>query len=626
MSAPTPPKGSLEDLFRHHLLESGAAAVPPRPLVWEQLDTSLLLAQNEHYRRRLRTYRWAVAASLLLTAMVGGGWWHSQQQAASLPLAQATANEAAARSGAGAAAGLAAAPSLAAPHVASTSPTSTPASIAQPATLSVSPSLLASASSPATSSRRAGRQRPLGQAGTLAAVRPGYQATGRPATGLPTATGQLGAAARPEASLAAGGSAGLAPASARLAANAGGIAASLPATLATREATNSLAGNTAGLVALAGPASGVAASDGATARAASAGAAGEAPGAVAVSQPGAAPATALAATGSRQAAGTSPTADAQAADAPAIWSASPAVLAELNNAPRPELLTPPTAEELRMGRDAALATGPTPTRPATLRAPAAGAGLPLTTASEWQLGASYTASAFQPNIDFLRPLTAYDPALGATSAYFTQVASTEFRNHLRAGLGQRLNVWASRRLGVGHWSLRLGAEASHNEAHSASSVDFVGEQVYSLTYARPATPQLRPTRYAYTMLSLPVELRRGNSLRTGWSLYGRVGGALSALFNVRSDVDGSPEAARTYSLTTENSPYRRLTASVRGGLGVQLRPANHQWTFSLGPVAETGIFSLNANPSQNFWHQQRPYSLGLEAGVELGGVPHLLPR
>ncbi|TVT41629.1 hypothetical protein FNT36_09355 [Hymenobacter setariae] len=91
MDSQSPPKGSLEELFRHHLLESEAAAVPPRPLVWDQIDNSLLLAENEKYRRRLLVHRWGMAASLLLAALAGGGWWHSQQPA-SPNLVSATGN------------------------------------------------------------------------------------------------------------------------------------------------------------------------------------------------------------------------------------------------------------------------------------------------------------------------------------------------------------------------------------------------------------------------------------------------------------------------------------------------------------------------------------------------------
>ena len=67
------PTGSLEDLFRHHLGEEAAA--PPRPMLWDQIDNSLLVRQNETYRRRLAATRWVAAASLLLATLAGTGWW-----------------------------------------------------------------------------------------------------------------------------------------------------------------------------------------------------------------------------------------------------------------------------------------------------------------------------------------------------------------------------------------------------------------------------------------------------------------------------------------------------------------------------------------------------------------------
>ena len=67
------PTGNLEELFRHHLGEE--AAVPPRPMLWDQIDNSLLIRQNETYRRRLAATRWVAAASLLLASLAGTGWW-----------------------------------------------------------------------------------------------------------------------------------------------------------------------------------------------------------------------------------------------------------------------------------------------------------------------------------------------------------------------------------------------------------------------------------------------------------------------------------------------------------------------------------------------------------------------
>jgi len=244
-------------------------------------------------------------------------------------------------------------------------------------------------------------------------------------------------------------------------------------------------------------------------------------------------------------------------------------------------------------------------------------------ARHWQYGLAYTASSFQPNIDFTKAAGGYSASYGINSASITRTAAVEYRNNLRAGLGQRLSGWAARRLGASRWSLRTGLELAQNTATSASSVAFVGEQVADLSYTQAGAGPPQRTSYRYRSASVPAELHYANPLKTGFSLYGRVGALVSALLNVRSDVDGSPEATRTYSLVSANSPYRRLTGSVRGGAGMQYRPAGHQWALNLGPVAELGILSLNSDPSQDFLHQQRPYSFGLEAGLELGRPPKL---
>jgi hypothetical protein len=51
---------------------------------------------------------------------------------------------------------------------------------------------------------------------------------------------------------------------------------------------------------------------------------------------------------------------------------------------------------------------------------------------------------------------------------------------------------------------------------------------------------------------------------------------------------------------------------------MQYRPAGASWLVALGPAAEAGLNTLNAEPSQSYWHQNRPYSVGLEASVEFG--------
>jgi hypothetical protein len=247
-------------------------------------------------------------------------------------------------------------------------------------------------------------------------------------------------------------------------------------------------------------------------------------------------------------------------------------------------------------------------------------------AHHWQYGLAYATSAYQPNIDWARPATAYPTTLGTSSASLTRSAAAEYRDNLRLGLGQRLSLWAARRLGNGRWTLRTGLEVAQNTATSASSVAFVGEPVADVSYTQagfaysPASTahRLQRTSFRYRSVSVPAELRYANPLKTGFSLYGRVGAFVSALLNVRSEVADSPEATRTYTLQSASTPYRTLSGGLRGGGGLQYRPASHQWSLNFGPVAELGILSLNADPSQNFWEQQRPYSFGFEAGVELG--------
>lgn len=527
MNPSTPPKGSLEELFRHHLLESEAAAVPPRAQVWEQVDNRLLLAQNEKYRRRLVAYRWAMAASLLLASLAGGGWWRSQQGTAPAgTLAQATGPASSQPAG------------QPAPTVGSAITTLSPAAAVATATRSLSTTnssaidqtatLLASAQSSSTSTLAARRS------GTRAGI--GHHAA-RPDAASPTGS-TLGFGTELATSFQRG----------QFGTGSTGATSSDVATTRTAlEPTDQLATD------------------------------------LQPTTPGSA-LPALVTTGS--------------AAAEASLATRQASLAALSQASLPPKVT-----------EVALTPGP-----------------PLELARRWQYGLAYSASSYQPNIDWTKPTTAYNSALGFSSASITRSAAAEYRENLRPGLGQRLSLWASQRLGNGRWTLRTGLEVAQNTASSASSVAFVGEQVADVSYTQAgfvsnsaASPhRLQRTTYRYRSVSVPAELRYANPQKTGFSLYGRVGAFVSALLNVRSEVEGTPEAGRTYTLQSASTPYRPYSGGLRAGAGLQYRPAGHQWSLNIGPVAEMGILSLNADPSQDFWSQQRPYSFGLEAGMELG--------
>ena len=544
MNPSTPPKGSLEDLFRHHLLESEAASIPPRPQVWEQLDNSLLLAQNEHYRQRLRVHRWAIAASLLLASLAGGGWWHSQQRPAPTLATAAPAGQPATLPGLAAARRAAPAPGLApAP-----APVGGPSSIPTPSAIDQTPTLRALAQTSIADATTPGRaalpltNRAAGR--RAAAASPGAAASG-PGQGLTAASSFPGVTDSAAAAQLAAAEVGvLAP----VGAAGGGQRGFLPPAFGTALPTTTLAA--------------------------------ELPAA-------------------QRTAGESLLSAAVPADNSSKITAQ--ALAVNSLATHPASLDALGAAAL-----------PASLSPVEITMP------PVESARRWQYGLSYAASVFQPNIDFTKAATSYNSALGVNSASITRSAAVEYRNNLRAGLGQRLGGWASRRLGSSRWHLRTGLELAQNTASSASSVAFVGEQVADLSYAQAMQAHLQRTTYRYRSAGAAAEVRYANPLKTGFSLYGRVGALFSALLNARSEVEGNPEATRTYTLLSTESPYRHLTTSLRGGGGLQYRPVGHQWALSLGPVAEFGIWSLNADPSQGFWQQQRPYSFGLEAGLELG--------
>jgi len=129
---------------------------------------------------------------------------------------------------------------------------------------------------------------------------------------------------------------------------------------------------------------------------------------------------------------------------------------------------------------------------------------------------------------------------------------------------------------------------------------------------------MQTTDFRYRLASVPVEVSYSNPVKRGWSLYGRLGGVVSALLGVRSEVEGNPEATRTYSILSAGTPYRRVLASVRGGAGAQFRAGTGKWALSAGPVADLGLVSLNAHPAQSYFAQSHPYTIGLEAAIEFG--------
>jgi hypothetical protein len=580
------PTGSLEDLFRHHLAE---AAVPPRPMVWEQIDNSLLQRQNEQYRRRLSATRWVAAASIAIASLTGAGWWASRDalQHDRADLAAATQRTEVAEAG---------------QRGQSTGQIST-----------------ATANSDATrrgaTATAAGRTTKDGTTTTDA----GYATAATDQTVDQRITGQTNAATEATGSTSQSTSslAAVNPAAARQHGNAAGqflspaktIAGSSVAAVATAGARNG-AGNT-----LARPAAEPLV--GTTSAQIGAALAGVRP--AASSNAGIAGLNAGIAGLTSSAARNAVAATVAGADATTLsrsYTSQPEGLtaAASNQRMTEELaLLASRTTALNLSAATALPTGFT-----TVEVPADGTPPATPPARKWQFGASYVAGVFNPNINFSRAggdaEFDYNPALGPNSPALSEAAAAEYRENLRPGFSQRLSLRATRRL-VGHWSLSTGAEVAQSRASSASSLAFVGEQVPD--FGQSVGGPMRTTNFRYQTAGIPVELRYTNPVKRGLSIYGRVGAAVSALLRVRAEVEGIPEATRSYSIAAEG-PYRRVLTNLRGGLGAQYRPTTGHWTVSLGPTAELGLVSLNAHPAQGLSSQSRAYSLGLEAGVEFG--------
>ena len=559
---PTPkPTGTLEELFAHHLGEE--AAVPPRPLLWDQLDNSLLIRQNETYRHRLAVTRWVAAASLLLASLAGTGWWLGRDALLGRDNVAVGTGAAAPR-----------------PATGTTAPTG--AGQRGPGTAGSAP---VATQHPQATSTTATQQATAATSGTAAAI------TSRETVAATTTTDR--AAATTDRATGFGLGSGLASQTAggryspstrygggqRFPAAAG---ASAPA------ATTAFVARTT--PASADTSSPITAAEGS----------GQRESAVAIVAP----------TAALSAAAVAGASVAEAASASAVSAAAPfgsALAPDLaaGLAPRTAALALAPAEALPVG--AAVVAVPTET-PAPIDA------------HRWHYGASYAAGVFNPNVNFSRAgiESAHDydpnPAFGTNSPALTERAATEYRNNLRPGFSQRLALLATRHL-RGHWSLSTGLEFSQATAHSASASAFVGEQLFDLGQS---TRPVQTTHFRYRLASVPVEVRYTNPVRRGWSLYGRLGGVVSALLGVRSEVTDNPEATRSYSLLSAGTPYRRLLASVRGGAGAQFRAGTGKWALSAGPVADLGLLSLNAHPAQSYLAQSHPYTVGVEAAIEFG--------
>ncbi|TGE21841.1 hypothetical protein E5K00_16370 [Hymenobacter aquaticus] len=258
----------------------------------------------------------------------------------------------------------------------------------------------------------------------------------------------------------------------------------------------------------------------------------------------------------------------------------------------------------------------------------------------WRLMGAYAASAYNPNMSFgsgavasVSGSSGFGPSTYRAANTYEQ-AATEYRRNLRPGFAQRVALIGSY-AATKHWTLSAGVEVAEQRATSQTSYNFLDGRMpavevasankdYGNSLTPPPAPQLRTAQYRYRTGGIPVSVRYG-SARKGVSLYAKVGAAVNVLFNSRSELQGVPESVTSYSLTSTDSPYRKVQTSVNGGAGVRYQPTAGQWSLALGPVAEAGLSTLNTNATQASY-QVRPYAIGMEASVEFGGKQAVVVR
>ncbi|AIZ64787.1 hypothetical protein PK28_15895 [Hymenobacter sp. DG25B] len=601
----SPQKGDLEYLFRQKFEE---AELQPRANLWEQLDHELVVQQNETFRERLRVHRWVAAACVLF--MLGmGGWFalhftsnHEAELAAGLQNFQESSENANGNSG-----------------------RKLQLAAQAPAANSARPSVssnAAAASGNTTSARQAGA--------TVAAS--GSSSQPLIINGTPNAAGKesLADAGAPKRTATA---AVTASSNRELPTNTQAANTASGTTTAPQTETNSqsVQGRNSFL--------GYAANGTTRPQAEVTGQQNSAAATNAVPATGAALATLNPNTSAPTVASvTAPAAANSAATTPATTTAMQATATEQVNAlaPRPAAL-----DNALAALPASLEQTYTPTALAWADELAAKDEKKIAQKGGWSFGGGHNLSSFNPNVNFSRgplstPTFQKTSATARVNAQTYEEAATEYRHNLQAGLGQRVALMARKRL-AGRWSATAGVEAAEYRASSQTSyaalapnmpATFTGDlQQKTRIRTQMATDltalaEPQTTHYRYRTAGLPVSLQYSAADKMGWSLYARMGAAVNLLFNSRLTPENTNLIGeKAYKLSSPDSPYRHVLASLRGGAGMQYRPVGATWLVALGPAAETGLNTLNNEPTQSYWHQNRPYSVGLEASVEFGLKP-----
>ena len=225
--------------------------------------------------------------------------------------------------------------------------------------------------------------------------------------------------------------------------------------------------------------------------------------------------------------------------------------------------------------------------------------------SRWRWRGSYAAQRFMPNASSTSSKLVYSSVTTAGSAVPRAAVQPE-ATQLEAGLAQRGQLGVAVPLSKKHWTLLTGAEVAVVTGRTGRQVT----QSYN-AQSNMLDQKFQPGRYQLTTVGVPVQVRY-ESHRQGWGVYAAVGAAVNVLLRNRTEVGSQ--------VTANDASFRTVLASARGNAGVRFSPAKGNWQLNVGPEAEAGLNTLNANPTESWAQRTRPYALGLSASVEFGGA------
>ncbi len=266
--------------------------------------------------------------------------------------------------------------------------------------------------------------------------------------------------------------------------------------------------------------------------------------------------------------------------------------------------------------------------------------------SRWSVGMASGPSYFNQNIglpDQMMPAVRYNsfatfgPQADVSTARNMEAAREEYDDNTDAAFSYGMEVRAGFRL-TKKLKLLSGIGFIQNSARTKTSFIFrqfwfkpTTREPYELvsTIFMPsltngfspdsiAVEQTSPfyVNYQYRQISVPLGLQyEGKIGNRGWRWY--ASGALAANFLTESRITTGSDKVPSFSYDNkeEVSPFRKVQFSTNIGMGVG-KQISESVMIVAGPEFRSYLSSMLANPDQALAPQGKPYSIGVNLGVQ----------